>query len=806
LPPIPLSVRLPAEMTFDPSQLPSLLNPEQLEAATHVGSPLLVLAGAGSGKTRVITYRIANLIKAHDVAPWRILAVTFTNKAAGEMKERLEKLLGPEGADVWVSTFHSTGARILRREGEVIGLSKSFVIYDEADSLAEMKRVMKAMGVDSRQIEPRRILHRIDDAKNHGRTPDDCAKFPAYDEAGRLFPELYRRYQKALAAADAVDFGDLLHRMVELFEKAPDVLEKYRHRFRHVLVDEFQDTNGVQFRLLKMLAGDGRGLCVVGDDDQAIYRWRGADVTNLLQFEQEFPGTRIVKLERNYRSTQLILDAAHSVISRNRHRMEKKLWTEREGGDPLELLVARDERHEAQLVADKVRISIRDGVDPNEIAVFYRTNAQSRVIEEAFRLGRIPYHVVRGRSFYDRAEVKDLASFMRLSINPRSDQDALRVINKPARGIGDTTVARIEEAARSWGLSVVEACARADEIPGLNSRAQGKVRAFAQLIGELIQVALAEGAGAVAEAALKKSGMEEAFLADGSDEAIDRLDNVRELVGAAKEWDESWEWEPDPADPGAEPPLPVAAFLEQIALLGEGDERVQGARVSLMTLHAAKGLEFEEVFLTGMEEQVFPHSRALGEQGGAEEIAEERRLCYVGFTRAKRRLVLSLATSRALYGDLRFNPPSRFLGDVPKELFAGVGAAGDRVRHQARVAGGTYVEYDEDAAGPEIDLGDDDGFEDGVTIDYSFDQRPQVRQRHPVRPAVFRRRPGEVVEKAATLPTLGMGGPGAYPIGTPVRHPSFGVGMVEGADGDKLSIRFPGVGVKRVVARFVQPV
>jgi len=468
--------------------------------------------------------------------------------------------------------------------------------------------------------------------------------------------------------------------------------------------------------------------------------------------------------------------------------------------------VARDERHEAQLVADQVRIAIRDGVDPNEVAVFYRTNAQSRVIEEAFRLGRIPHHIVRGRSFYERAEVKDLASYLRLSINPRSDQDALRVINTPTRGIGATTVSRIEAAAQDWGVSIVEACAQAAQIPGLNAGTQAKVRKFAQLIGELIQVAITEGAGAVAEAALQKSGMEDAFRADGSDEAIDRLDNVRELVGAAKEWDEEWTPDVDPGNPDAEPPLPVAAFLEQIALLGDGDEKAQGPRVSLMTLHSAKGLEFEQVFLTGMEEQVFPHARSLGENGGAEEVAEERRLCYVGFTRAKKRLVLSLATSRALYGELRFNPPSRFLGDVPKELFAGVAGAGERVRQQARVAGGgTYVEYDADA-GPDIDLGDDDGFEEGVTIDYSFDQRPHVQRAPPPKPAMFRRRPNEVIEKAATLPSSGMGGPGAYPIGTPVRHPSFGVGMVEGAEGDKLSIRFPGVGVKRVVARFVEPV
>ncbi|AKU89631.1 ATP-dependent helicase [Vulgatibacter incomptus] len=772
-------------MAFDPSKLPSLLNPEQLRAATHTGGPLLVLAGAGSGKTRVITYRIANLVIAHGIEPWRILAVTFTNKAAGEMKERLEKLLGPTAHEAWISTFHATGARILRRDGAAIGIPSGFVIYDDSDQLAEMKRVMKSMGVDPKLVDPRKVLHRIDDAKNHGRSPDDLAKRPGYDELSRLTPELYRRYQKSLAAAGAVDFGDLLSRLVELFEKAPDVLQKYRNRFRHVLVDEFQDTNRVQYRLLQMLAGDGRGLCVVGDDDQAIYRWRGADVTNLLSFPQDFAGAEVVKLEQNYRSTQTILDAAHAVIAHNPTRMDKRLWTEESGGAPLELVVARDERDEAQQVADRVRAALRDGVDAAEVAVFYRTNAQSRVIEEAFRLGRIPYAVVRGRSFYDRAEVKDLASYLRLAVNPLSSADALRVINKPARGIGDTTVGRIEAAAEEWGVGIVDACRQSAQIPGLNASAQGKARSFAQLVGKLALEAANGSAGAAAEAALKLSGLEDAYLAEGSDEAVDRLDNLRELVGAAKEWDQTWTPPIDPDEPEAEGPTPLAAFLEQLALLGDADEKIAGPKVALMTLHASKGLEFERVFLTGMEETVFPHSRALGDEGGIEEVAEERRLCYVGFTRAKRRLVLSLARSRVLFGNLRFNEASRFLGEVPRELFGIKGAA--KPSRQT----GVHVVYDDARGEPEIDLGDDDGFEDRYQVDYSFDQRPAPRQPE-IRRAVVR------------APAPDTGAP--FRIGMPARHPSFGVGMVEGIDGDKVAVRFPGVGVKRVVARFLQAV
>jgi len=788
-------------MAFDPSQLPSLLNPEQLRAATHSDGPLLVLAGAGSGKTRVITYRIANLVVAHGIEPWRILAVTFTNKAAGEMRERLERLLGYQAGEAWISTFHSTGARILRREGEAIGLPSSFVIYDEADQLAEMKRVMKAMGVDPKLVDPRKVLARIDDAKNHARTPADLAKRQAFDELSRLLPELYRRYQEALSVAGAVDFGDLLMRWVELFEEHPDILRKYQNRFRHVLVDEFQDTNRVQYRLLQMLAGDGRGLCVVGDDDQAIYRWRGADVTNLLSFPEDFEGAEVVKLERNYRSTQLILDAAHAVISKNRDRMEKRLWTEEQGGAPLVLIVARDERDEAMRVADQVRDLLRAGTEPAEIAVFYRTNAQSRVLEDAFRLGRIPHQIVRGRSFYDRAEVKDLAAYLRLALNPRSNADALRVINKPARGIGDTTVGRVEAAAAEWGVSIVDACRQAAQIPGLNAGAQGRVRSFATLVGKLAALAATEGstAGEVAEEALQLSGMEAAFQTDGSDEALDRLENVRELVGAAKSWDEGWTPEVDAGDPDAEAPMALAAFLEQISLLGDADEKVQGPKVSLMTLHASKGLEFEQVFLTGMEETVFPHSRSLGEHGGEEELAEERRLCYVGFTRAKRRLVLSLASSRVLFGDLRFNPPSRFLGDVPRELF-GIDAATARIPSRPQ---GIHVVYDEeelDREQAEIDLGDDDGFEEEVFVDYSFDQRPAPapRARPPTPP-----RGAMPIRRERQDPARSAGG---FTIGSPVRHSAFGVGMVEGIDGDKISVRFPGVGVKRVVDRFLQRV
>jgi DNA helicase-2/ATP-dependent DNA helicase PcrA len=748
-------------MDFDRERLPSLLNPEQLEAVLHGEDPLLVLAGAGSGKTRVITYRIANLVRTHDVAPWRILAVTFTNKAAGEMRERLERLLGPGGADVWVSTFHATGARILRRDGEAIGLPRGFVVYDDGDQFTLMRRVLKDAGFGPKEVDPRRVLHFIDHAKNHGLSPDDMAKRGGGD--ARVMADLFRRYQRALHDAGAVDFGDLLVRLFELFEKAPEVLEMYRHRFRHILVDEFQDTNEVQMRLLRMLAPQGRGLCAVGDDDQSIYRWRGADVGNLLAFPETFPQAKVVKLEQNYRSTQTILDAAHAVIEKMPGRMAKKLWTEQQGGQHLELVAAHTERDEAQRVAERVRASLRGGVDPGEIAIFYRTNAQSRVVEEAFRLGAIPYVVVRGRSFYERAEVKDLAAYLRLAVNPLSTVDALRVINKPTRGIGATTVGRLEEASQSWEVSLVETCHQAAQVPGLAAAAQQRARAFSELVGRIALVAAEGSAGEAAEAALVLSGLEGSFLDDGSDEAMDRLANVREFVGAAKQWDESWQ--PDETQEGV---TPLAAFLEQISLLGDADEST-GPKVALMTLHASKGLEFEEVFLTGMEEGVFPHSRSIGYDGDPESLDEERRLCYVGFTRAKRRLVLSCAHSRVLFGELHHNAPSRFLGDVPRELFG-------------------LERVPEPGIETTIELDEDDGFEDSYTVDYAWDQRPQEAPAQASRNDKRREREGLV----------------RVAVGMPARHASFGVGMIEAVDGDKVSIRFPGVGLKRVMTRFLE--
>ncbi|HEX8701166.1 MAG TPA: UvrD-helicase domain-containing protein, partial [Myxococcaceae bacterium] len=465
------------------------LNPPQKEAVLHGDGPLLVLSGAGSGKTRVITRRVAHLVKVRRVFPWRILAVTFTNKAAREMRERLTQLLGAQANELVVSTFHSSAAMILRREAESVGLSRSFVIYDDGDQLGLVKRAMREARVDP-IMQPREILHRIDQHKNAARLPEDVL-VDVDDMRGMVVKKTYQAYQRLLRAANAVDFGDLLLLLVSLFRKRPDVLANYQRRFTHVLVDEFQDTNPVQYELLKQLAPPpGANLVVVGDDDQSIYRWRGADVGNILDFPKHYAGARVVKLEQNYRSDQNILEAAHSVISKNRRRMPKKLWSDRPRGENLQLLMTRDERGEAQEVARQIHALQREGfIKYSSMAVFYRVNAQSRVLEEALRLARVPYTLVSGRSFYDRAEVRDAAAYLRLMVNPRSDADLLRVINTPARGIGDTTVERLTDYAEQKGLSLYEAISQPERVPGLNTTATRRLAGFHTLVSSLNQFA-----------------------------------------------------------------------------------------------------------------------------------------------------------------------------------------------------------------------------------------------------------------------------------------------------------------------------
>ena len=811
--------------------LAKVLNPPQLEAVRHGEGPLLILAGAGSGKTRVLTHRIAFLLREKLARAPEILAVTFTNKAAGELRERVGKLVGPEDAQrLWVATFHAAGARILRREAEALGLTRSFAIYDDSDQLAAAKRAAADLGFDTATAKAH--LARIDRWKNAGLLPSEV-RVADYDVPGKTASKVYTRYQNALQASNAVDFGDLIVRVIELFKKREELLQNYAGRFRYILVDEFQDTNPAQYQLLKLLSSIHGNLCVVGDDDQSIYRWRGAEVDNILDFAKHYPGTRVVRLEQNYRSTQRILSAAHAIIEKNERRAEKKLWTAAGEGEKVRVVVAEDERDEGNRAASEIYEQNARGTSYAEMAVFYRANAQSRAIEDALRARRIPYRVVRGRSFYDRAEVKDVAAYLRLCVNPRSDGDLLRVVNVPPRGIGDTTVDHLRAAAAANGLSLWESLGD----PGLPQNARNKLAPFRALVEKLREGISGSAADAI-ERVIELTGYADRLRLEG-EEGEDRLENLYELVGAAKEFDAAWNGSrlpapdsrqeeekplvPNPltmtreqylkavrAAPGAigseqsdevqgekpdlaaalaaadrdEADTPLIGFLEQLALVGDADAAGEGLdRVSLMTLHAAKGLEFDAVWMTGLEERVFPSSRSLGQTGpmasGEEdpaEIAEERRLCYVGMTRARKRLTLSLARCRSLFGELRFNPPSRFVRELPPELTEGLGAL-DRLAQPQR----ERFTYDE------------------------FDQRP----RYVEAPIPMRRQPRY---EPATKPAVKIAAAGvdALSPGARVRHPTFGVGTVEDEDGAglnrKLTVRFaPGVGLKKVLARFVEP-
>jgi DNA helicase-2/ATP-dependent DNA helicase PcrA len=632
------------------------LNDAQAEAVAHAHGPLLVFAGAGSGKTRVITYRVANLVANWHVAPYRILAVTFTNKAAREMKERLGRLMGDDLArELWVGTFHATCARILRRWGEGVGAPRNFVIYDAQDQRAVVKRVLAEMDLDEKRYPPRAILHRILSEKQEGRGPDEMAKASYLDDA---VERVFRRYEAHLRSAQAVDFEDLIGLTVRLLESgspdARDVIE----RFSHVLVDEFQDTNAMQYRLLRALSQGHRNLCVVGDDDQSIYRWRGADVRNIRGFSRDFPDARVVKLEQNYRSTKHIVGAALAVIAPSRERVPKALWTDNEPGEPIDVIAAANERDEAALVTRLALEARESGVAPGDIAIFYRVHAQSRVLEESLRAANVPYHIVGGTKFYERAEIKDALAYLRVLVNPKSDVDLLRVINAPARGIGQTTVDRLVAFASRERISVHDALWRLDEVGELGAAPKKKLTAFRELLLRLGKAAAQHAPHELLEEVLAETGYRDALEAEKSAEADARLENLAELASSLSDYAAEAE--------AAGQPATLEGFLERVSLVADGDEVAEeGGRVTLMTVHAAKGLEFEVVLLTGMEEDVFPYKSADG--AGPEELEEERRLAYVAITRARRRLVVSWAQTRQIFGTVRAGGASRFLADLPKE-------------------------------------------------------------------------------------------------------------------------------------------
>lgn len=638
------------------------LNPAQREAVEHPGGPLLVLAGAGSGKTRVLTMRLAHLIQTGGVAPERIFAVTFTNKAAAEMRTRVGALLGADPKGLWIGTFHSLSARLLRREAPHLGFGSNFTIYDADDSQAFIKRLMEPRGYGGKAYPPRAVHALISAAKNRLLTPAEYAH-KADTPLEKCAAEIYGLLGPALRQANAMDFDDLLIHPLTLFREHPERLQAWQRRFRHVLVDEFQDTNAAQYQLVKLLAAEHHNLCVVGDDDQAIYGWRGADVRHMLQFEREHPATKIIRLEQNYRSTQMILDAANGVISHNTDRLGKTLFTAQQGGEPVVLLTAADERDEAEWIAREFSdIATKTDIDYEGMAVLYRTNAQSRAFEEAMRFRGIPYRLVGAVSFYERREVKDVLSYLRLIANPADDEAFLRVINVPRRGLGDASVALLVRWAGTWGKPLLTVAAQADRLPDLRPNLREAFKGFAARI-EQLRARFGNSDPATILQEVIRAVDYEAYLADEGAEGVERLDNVAELVAGAAAWAEVT----DVGEAGADEDIvitPLQRYLTEAALVTPADA-TSGAGVTLLTAHTAKGLEWPVVAVAGMEEGLFPLGRAANEDGGVE---EERRLCYVGLTRARERLYLSWARMRFRYGRLEMGEPSRFLEAIPGKV------------------------------------------------------------------------------------------------------------------------------------------
>jgi len=657
------------EMSNDP--LIAGLNPQQSAAVVHAGGPLLIVAGAGSGKTRVLTRRIAYLMARRNATPYSILAITFTNKAAGEMKERVKELVGPVAQSMWVSTFHSACVRILRQEATRLGYSNSFSIYDSADSLRLITIVSKDLNLDPKRYPPRQFQSVISNAKNELLGPADYLN-AATNKFQEVVADVYSLYQRRLQQSNAMDFDDLILKTVEVLQRFPEAKARYRSRFRHVLVDEYQDTNHAQYILVRELVGsDLEGLpsaelCVVGDADQSIYAFRGATIRNIMQFELDYPNATTILLEQNYRSTQNILNAANAVITQNESRKEKNLWSQAGAGAPLVGYVAESEHDEAEFVKDEVRSLMEKGLStPGQTAVFYRTNAQSRVFEEVFMRAALPYKVVGGLRFYERKEVKDLLSYLRVIANPEDEVSLRRVINYPKRGIGDRALEILEAHAKSRGYSFWGGLIAASEAPEIPPKAAQSINHFTAMIGALAVLVEAKvRPSVIVEAVLEQSGLlaELANSTDPQDEV--RVENLKELLAVAMEYEER------PFEELTEDEeISLSGFLEKVSLVADSDQIPEGEDhggvVTLMTLHTAKGLEFPTVFLTGMEDGIFPHSRTLGEK---DEIEEERRLAYVGLTRAQERLFISRAEYRSSWGAPNYNPPSRFLDEIPANV------------------------------------------------------------------------------------------------------------------------------------------
>ena len=760
-----------------PSPFAQGLNPDQLDAVVHEAGPLLVVAGAGSGKTRVLTHRIAHLIH-QGVHPSKILAITFTNKAASEMRERVYDLVGPVVKTMWVSTFHSACVRILRANAEAIGYPRQFSIYDSADSNRLTGYVIRDLGLDSKRFTPRGVHGIISLKKNELISPQTMMA-EAENIFDRKHAEVYAEYQARLLAAGAMDFDDLLTNVVKLFADHGNVLEHYRERFSHILVDEYQDTNQAQNEIALQLAGGHQNICVVGDQDQSVYKFRGADFRNIIQFEAAFPDVTTIVLDQNYRSTQTILDAANAVIDNNQERKPKALWTDAGAGDRIVRYHAEEEGDEATFVASTAQqLHLQDAQNWRDMAVLYRTNAQSRVLEEAFMRVGVPYKVIGGTRFYDRREVKDAMAYLRATLNPSDEVSVKRVLNTPKRGVGDASVDKLDAFARVEGISFADALRRADEA-GVSGKALRGIGQFVELIDGLSATAADDsyGPGDVLQLALEGSGYLAELEAEDTVEAHSRLENLGELVGSAREF------------------TVVDEFMEQVSLVADTDQLDDDDQVVLMTLHSAKGLEFPTVFLVGVEEGIFPHIRALTEP---EEMEEERRLAYVGITRAMRRLYMTHAWSRQLYGSTQYNPPSRFFDEIPAELVESRGNVSGRSsygRQSYRSRDSGYSSgYDSGHAVPAYRRARQDDETGGIDINADIKGREELHKERVVDAAL---RAGQKVTEPSNSQELGL------TTGDRVEHPAFGEGTIIAVDGEgektEAVINFSGgVGLKHL--------
>lgn len=710
------------------------LNPSQAEAVTHAGGPVLVLAGAGSGKTRILTERIAHLIGARGENPSGILAVTFTNKAANEVKERLRRLIGPAAGGLWLGTFHSICLRILKRDIKHLGgFRQDFVIYDDGDQLKLVKECMERLGIGEKELEPRSVRSRIDGAKNKGLDPEQ-AGVQAYDER---ITKIYALYEEELRRLNALDFGDLLYVTVRLFHEKPEVLRHYQETFRHVLVDEYQDTNQVQYRIVRLLSGKHRNIFVVGDDNQSIYGWRGADITNILNFERDFPDSSVIKLEKNYRSTKTILGAANGLIKKNRNRHEKNLWTDNPEGEKIQYYAAHDDRGEARYVAAEIESLVRSrACSYKDAAVLYRTNNQSRIIEEEFVRTGIPYTIVGGIGFYERAEIKDVMAYLRVIANPLDDLSLKRIVNVPPRGIGKGTVEKLEEVAKKDGISLMDAIRKALDDKLLPSRASMNLGRFLEMMKRLIGYGEKYEIGKLLDLMLQETG----YL-DLLEKEEEKRENVGEILNLAaefeKESDKAW----------------LRDFLDTVTLASDVDSYDEkDDKVALMTLHSAKGLEFPLAFIIGIEENLIPHFNSAKDG----EVEEERRLFYVGLTRAKEKVYMSSAARRRVFGKEERPAPSRFLSEIPKELV-----------EWKNFYGTTYGE---------------------------FTERDSYTDRNERRASPDKSRSDENGSR--------------YKVGQRIEHPSFGRGTIKRVEGTgekaRVTVLFPGYGIKKIIASYLE--